>query len=54
MRRKMYQRPTTEVVAAAPTEMIATSMMNEGETETIDVIDVIENSNDPMHVILGL
>ena len=54
MRRKMYQQPVTEVVAAAPTEMIASSMMNEGETETIDVIDVIENSNDPMHVILGL
>jgi len=54
MRRKTYQQPVTEVVAAAPTEMIATSMMNEGETETIDVIDAIENSNDPMHVILGL
>ena len=50
MRRKMYQRPTTEVVAAAPTEMIATSMLNEGETETIDVI---ENSDDPQ-LVLGL
>lgn len=54
MRRKTYQQPVTEVVTAAPTEMIAASMLNESETETIDVIDVIENSNDPMHVILGL
>ena len=54
MKRKTYQQPVTEVVTAAPPKMIATSMMNEGETETIDVIDVIENSNDPMHVILGL
>ena len=54
MKRKTYQQPVTEVVAAAPTEMIATSMLNESETETIDVIDVIENSNDPMNVILGL
>ena len=44
MKRKTYQQPVTEVVAAAPTEMIATSMLNEAETEPIDVI---ENNDDP-------
>lgn len=51
MKRKTYQQPVTEVVAAAPTEMIAASMLNEAETEPIDVI---ENNDDPRHVILGL
>ena len=34
MKKKMYQQPITEVVAAAPTNMIAASMLDEGETET--------------------
>lgn len=51
MKKKSYQQPATEVVAVAPAEMIATSMLNEGETEPIDVI---ENNDDPIHVVLGL
>ena len=39
MKRKKYQQPVTEVVAAAPTEMIAASMFNEAETEDISIID---------------
>lgn len=39
MKRKKYQQPVTEVVAAAPTEMIAVSALNEAETETIGIMD---------------
>ena len=49
MKRKTYQQPVTEVVAAAPTEMIAASMLNEGE---VDVIGIIDDDGTPP--ILGL
>ena len=49
MKRKKYQQPVTEVVAAAPTEMIAASMFNEAETEDISIID-----DDGTPPILGL
>ena len=39
MKRKMYQQPVIEVVAAAPTEMIAASLLNEGEVDVIGIID---------------
>ncbi len=49
MKKKMYQQPITEVVAAAPTNMIAASMLDEGETETIGIYD-----DDVVPPILGL
>ena len=39
MKRTKYQQPVTEVVAAAPTEMIAASLLNEGEVDIIGIID---------------
>ena len=39
MKKKEYQQPVTEVVAAAPTEMIATSLLNEAETDTTGVFE---------------
>ena len=52
MKRKKYQQPVTEVVAAAPTEMIATSLLNEGEVDVIGIIDDEGDDDDPL--ILGL
>ena len=52
MKRKTYQQPVTEVVAAAPTEMIAASMLNEGEVDVIGIIDDDGGDDDPL--ILGL
>jgi hypothetical protein len=39
MKRKKYQQPVTEVVAAAPIEMIAASLLNEAETDTTGVFE---------------
>ena len=52
MKRKMYQQPVIEVVAAAPTEMIAASLLNEGEVDIIGIIDNDGGEDDPL--ILGL
>ena len=47
MKKKEYQQPVIEVVAVAPTEMIAASLLNEAETETTGVFDV--ESLDPIN-----
>ncbi len=52
MKRKKYQQPVTEVVAAAPTEMIAASLLNEGEVDVIGIID--DDGGDDAPLILGL
>lgn len=52
MKRKKYQQPVIEVVAAAPTEMIAASLLNEGEVDVIGIIDDEGDNDDPL--ILGL
>ena len=52
MKKKEYQQPVIEVVAAAPTEMIAASLLNEGEVDTIGIIDDGGSEDDPL--ILGL
>ena len=52
MKRKMYQQPVIEVEAAAPTEMIAASLLNEGEVDVIGIIDDDGGGDDPL--ILGL
>ena len=52
MKRKMYQQSVIEVVAAAPTEMIAASLLNEGEVDVIGIIDDDGGGDDPL--ILGL
>ena len=52
MKRKMYQQPVIEVVAAAATEMIAASLLNEGEVDIIGIIDDDGGGDDPL--ILGL
>ena len=39
MKRKTYQQPVIEVVASGPTEMIATSLLNEAETDTTGVFE---------------
>jgi len=52
MKRKTYQQPVIEVVEAATTEMIATSMLNEGEVDVIGIIDDDGGDDDPP--ILGL
>ena len=49
MKKKEYQQPVTEVLAAAPTEMIATSLLNEAETDTTGVFE--DDGTDP---IIGL
>ena len=52
MKRKTYQQPVIEVVAAAPTEMITASLLNEGEVDVIGIIDDDGGDDDPL--ILGL
>ena len=52
MKKKEYQQPVTEVVAAAPTEMIAASLLNEGEVGTIGIIG--DDGGDDNPPILGL
>ena len=49
MKKKEYRQPVIEVVAAAPTEMIATSLLNEAETDTTGVFE--DEGTDP---IIGL
>ena len=49
MKRKTYQQPVIEVVAAAPTEMIAASLLNEAEMDTTGVFE--DEGTDP---IIGL
>ena len=52
MKKKEYQQPVIEVVAAAPTKMIAASLLNEGEVDVIGIIDDDGGGDDPL--ILGL
>ena len=52
MKKKEYQRPVIEAVAAAPTEMIAASLLNEGEVDVIGIID--NDGGDDNPPILGL
>ena len=49
MKKKEYQQPVIEVVASVPTEMIATSLLNEAETDTTGVFE--DDGTDP---IIGL
>lgn len=49
MKKKEYQQPVIEVVAAAPTEMIAASLLNEAEMDTTGVFE--DEGTDP---IIGL
>ena len=39
MKRKLYLQPAIEVVAAAPAALLAGSLTEEGETDTMDVFD---------------
>lgn len=52
MEKKTYQQPAIEVMAAAPTEMIAASMLGEAETEVMRIIEAEEGSADDIK--LGL
>ena len=52
MKKRLYLQPATEVVSAAPTEMIAASLLNEGEVDVIGIIDDDGGDDDPL--ILGL
>ena len=52
MEKKTYQQPAIEVMAAAPTEMIAASMLGEAETEVMRIIEAEEGSGDDIK--LGL
>ena len=49
MKKKEYQQPVIEMVAAAPTKMISASLLNEAETDTTGVFE--DDGTDP---IIGL